>query len=350
MSNEITSTSEQNLPVPTNRPWLVAGWPGMGNVGLIAAGTIVNQRGLKAATEVDAEGVFENPTVAIKDGVIGPMAKPRSVFYSNPGARPTGHPIIGFIADAQPSNGHAAFAKAIVEHAVQLGVERIVTFASMPARMHPAARAKVFGAATDEAGVKELKRLDVEIIENGQIGGQCGLVLAAAAERGIPGMCLMGEIPFYAPGVPNPGAAKVVLQTFSNMHGVRLNYRELDKHAESVKSHLLELLGAMNGDADDDSDPMLDGERGREEFRHDADAEAADAGSDTSAGDVTEPAPPLARRRGITLDPHSIAHIESLFDAARNDRSQAAALKVELDRLKAFKQYENRFLDLFTQH
>jgi hypothetical protein len=39
--------------------------------------------------------------------------------------------------------------------------------------------------------------------------------------------------------------------------------------------------------------------------------------------------------------------IEDLFDQSRTDRSRAYELKRELDRLGVFKQYEDRFLDLF---
>ena len=40
-------------------------------------------------------------------------------------------------------------------------------------------------------------------------------------------------------------------------------------------------------------------------------------------------------------------HIESLFQQASEDRSKAYELKNELDRLDVFKDYEDRFLDLF---
>ncbi|HTI51366.1 MAG TPA: hypothetical protein VL475_10460, partial [Planctomycetaceae bacterium] len=39
--------------------------------------------------------------------------------------------------------------------------------------------------------------------------------------------------------------------------------------------------------------------------------------------------------------------IEKLFEQAAKDRSMAFELKQELDRLGAFKDYEDRFLDLF---
>ena len=41
--------------------------------------------------------------------------------------------------------------------------------------------------------------------------------------------------------------------------------------------------------------------------------------------------------------------IEEAFERAEKDRSKAFELKQELDRLGVFKDYENRFLDLFKK-
>jgi uncharacterized protein len=41
--------------------------------------------------------------------------------------------------------------------------------------------------------------------------------------------------------------------------------------------------------------------------------------------------------------------LEKLFDQAKKDRLKAFELKQELDRLKLFKEYEDRFLDLFLK-
>jgi hypothetical protein len=44
-----------------------------------------------------------------------------------------------------------------------------------------------------------------------------------------------------------------------------------------------------------------------------------------------------------------VRHIEELFDEVSRDRSKAYELKRELDRLEVFKDYEDRFLDLFKK-
>ena len=41
--------------------------------------------------------------------------------------------------------------------------------------------------------------------------------------------------------------------------------------------------------------------------------------------------------------------IERLFEQAKQDRSTAYELKRELDRLEVYREYEDRFLDLFKK-
>ncbi len=49
------------------------------------------------------------------------------------------------------------------------------------------------------------------------------------------------------------------------------------------------------------------------------------------------------------VNPAQRRRIEQLFAQAARDRSKAFELKHELDRLGLFKEYEDRFLDLFTK-
>ena len=48
-------------------------------------------------------------------------------------------------------------------------------------------------------------------------------------------------------------------------------------------------------------------------------------------------------------EPRDERRIEGLFEQATKDRSKAFELKRVLDRLGVFKQYEDRFLDLFKK-
>jgi hypothetical protein len=62
--------------------------------------------------------------------------------------------------------------------------------------------------------------------------------------------------------------------------------------------------------------------------------------------EVEEPEP---EKRMPRRSPAARKRIEELYDAAAKDRSKAFELKQELDRLGLFKEYEDRFLDLFKK-
>jgi hypothetical protein len=129
--------------------------------------------------------------------------------------------------------------------------------------------------------------------------------------------------------VPNPKAAKAVIELFASMAGIELDTSDLQKHSETVEKALLELMERMQqnqGGALETSD-----EDENEE--------------ETEALPETEPA--KAKEKALDFDTRD--RIEKLFERARRDRTRAVTLKQELDKLGVFKQYEDRFLDLFRR-
>lgn len=304
-----------------SRNWLVAAWPGMGNVAVIAAGYLAQRMGMKPVSELPAKGRFDIQAVEVRQGMVLPPRLPRSLIFKPE----QGGPAV-FVGEAQPSLGSYVFAQELVDRAKELGIDRIVTFASMASQLHPTEHPRVHGAATTPEMLDELRRIEVHPLEQGQIGGLNGVVLGAAAERGIPAMCLMGEIPFFAAGVPNPKAAGAVLESFSHLAGIAVDLEPLSAEIERMDGVLMQMMERLQnkgGDETDESGIELPGE--------------------TESGEhADEPAEPH-------IDRPTRQRIESLFEEAIADRTKAVALKQELDRLGVFGAYENRFLDLFRR-
>jgi proteasome assembly chaperone (PAC2) family protein len=256
---------------------------------------------------------------------------PRNLLYQTD-ATGDGPRLTVFIGESQPNSGSYSFAQELMNKAAELGVDRVVTFASMASQLHPSAQPRVFGAATHENLVDELRRLEVQPLKEGQIGGLNGVLLGAAAEHNVPGLCLMGEIPFFAAGVPNPKAAKAVISALTHLTGLEVDPDGLDPHIEAIDRVLTQMLERMQSD-----------QHPSDESGHDAltgDEPEADAELDRAAA---------SRSNGPKLDLATRERIETLFSEARNDRTRAVALKQELDRLHIFPQYEDRFLDLFRR-
>lgn len=305
-------------PQDGTRPWLVAAWPGMGNVAAIAANVLVHELGLKPLLAIGPAGFFDIAEIHVVRGLVEKPRMPRAILHR--GTDPaTGRILLVFTAEAQPTYNLWAYANGLLDKAAEHGVERVVTFASMASTIHPTHTPKVHGAATTPELVQELERAGVHPVGGGQIGGLNGVLLGAASDRGLPGLCLLGEIPFYAANLPNPKASRAVLSVFSVMAGLDVSLAELDEQARTFEGPLTQLF---------------------ERLRDQAQEEAADL------PEPDRPAEPAPER---PLDPALRARIERLFEEAHADRTRAVSLKQELDRLGVFAEYENRFLDLFKR-
>lgn len=318
-------------PKPLRDPSFVAVWPGMGNVAIGAGAYLIAKLNASLVAEIPSDGVFDLTSIDVKDGLAKAGRVPRSMFFEwrNPAER--GRDVLIFVGEAQPPANGYMFCHRLLEYAQQRGVKRLFTFAAMATQLHPTSQPRVFGAATDAGGIDELRRHEVLPLKGGQISGMNGILLAAGAERNLRGVCLLGELPFFAVGVPNPKASQAVLESFASIADIEIDFADLKPQIESVEQSLLQMLEKMQAAAREQGQELNVEEEGPG-VSHDDEAALGEGRSATPALDEA------AQRR-----------IEDLFAAAEKDRANAMRLKQELDRLSVFKQYEDRFLDLFTK-
>ncbi|MEO7101440.1 MAG: PAC2 family protein [Luteolibacter sp.] len=300
-----------------NAPWLVAAWPGMGNVAISAGYYLMAKLGMHLVAEFPAREFFDLERVDVKDGLIhtGRLPRSRLFMWSDPQKK---HDLIVFIGEAQPPSKGSAFCSQLIRHAKQIGVQRVFTFAAMATQMRPEHDSRVFAAAIDKHTLHDFKHLGMHILEEGQISGLNGVLLGIAAEAGMDGGCLLGEIPHVFSQFPFPKASLAVLNIFASMAGISLDLKELEEQGRQVEAGLEELLHRL------EKSVVSQAETAETE-----EAEQEETGPRTSSRDKQR--------------------IEELFSAARTNRSQAYKLKQELDRLKIFHDYEDRFLDLFKE-
>ncbi|WP_161604474.1 PAC2 family protein [Roseiconus nitratireducens] len=302
------------------KPWMIAVWPGMGHVASGAGYYLMAKLGMLQIAEFSGEGLFDVEAALVKDGLILKPNRPRNRVFA--WKAPEGsRDVLVFIGEAQPSSGKYAFCERLIEFAAEHDVERVFTFAAMATEMQPGQDARVFAAATEQSLLDEIEDQDVHLLTEGHVSGLNGILLAAAAEKGMPAICLLGEMPHLFAQMPYPKSSLAVLRVFAKVAQIDLDFAELAGHAETTEHQLVELLEKVrrrlqHGDSEQPSDEesMLPGEQWRGESALSEDDEQ---------------------------------RIESLFLAAENDRSRAYELKNELDRLGVFNDYEDRFLDLF---
>lgn len=309
-------------------PTLVAVWPGMGSVAINAGAYLVESLGARLANEIPCEELFEVSQVQIEGGLAKPPRSPRCMFFDwkDPSGR---RDLLIFVGEAQPARGGYGLCRELLEYAAERGARRFVTFAAIATQLHPSSDPRVFGVATDNDELMELRRHDVEILKDGEIAGLNGVLLAAGAAAGMTGVCLLGEMPFFAARVPNPRATLAVLEVFTALSGLELDLAELREKSHEAEKSLLDLLEQLK-------------EAARE---HTGEPEAEETAlPDEPAGNRPEAAgaePPI--------DEATRNRIEALFVEAQRDRSKAFELKEMLDRHGVFDRYEDRFLDLFRK-
>ncbi len=307
--------AEQQL----TKPWLLAVWPGMGNVAITAGYYLMAKLGMHGLAELTAEDLFDVEHVEVRNGLIRPGRLPRNRFFvwNDPAQQ---HDIVVFIGEAQPPLGKYSFCRKLIEYAQELGVERVFTFAAMATNMQPDQPSRGFAAATDEGMLEGLRQLELQTLEQGHIGGLNGLLLGAALEAGMRGACLLGEIPQMLAQLPFPKASLAVLERFATLAEIDLDLSELREQVQYMDERIEELMENVERAM----------EQGGEE--------------DEDEGFQFAPEEP---ENG--LDPEDERRIEELFAQAQYNRSKAYELKRTLDQLNVFEQYEDRFLDLFKK-
>ena len=301
-----------------NDPILIAAWPGMGHVAVTACYYLIAKLKMEFRAEYHTSDLFDVDHVVIDSGLVQPFRYPKNQFFvwRNPNG---GNDLLIFIGEAQPPHGQYNFCRKLIDYAQSEGVSKIFTFASMATPSQLEDESRVIGATTDSETLHLFVRHDVGLLNNGSISGMNGIFLGVAAERKLPGGCLLGEIPQVFANVPYPKASLAVLNVFSKIIEIEIDTAELSVEAEKMQQHLTDVMSQLR---------------------------RLEQGEKSELGDIEETYIPDPTENG-KLSEEEKNRLEALFEEAKKDRSTAYELKRELDRLDVFAEYEDRFLDLF---
>ena len=122
--------AEQDPNAKLEKPWLIAVWPGMGQVALAAGRYLVESLPVTPLALLEARRHFDLEGARIRDGLVQAPEFPQNQFYG--WKAPAGQrDLLIFIGERQPSVGAYEFCQQILAVADEYDVQRIVTFASM---------------------------------------------------------------------------------------------------------------------------------------------------------------------------------------------------------------------------
>jgi len=213
--------------------YMLASWPGIGDVSLTAAKYLVEKLNAVEIGEIEPVDFFEPVGVTVRDNMVESPHFPESKFYywQYPKA---GKGLVIFIGEEQPAFKGYELVNCVLDVAQRLRVSRVYSCAAAVTRIHHSEEMKVWGAATTSDLVDELSKQNVILRGNLRIAGLNGLILGMAKERGMEGICLLGEVPSYATQIANPKASLAVLRVLTEMLGITLDLAELGRLAERV--------------------------------------------------------------------------------------------------------------------
>ncbi len=226
------------------KPDMVVGWPGIGNVGLIAIDILRQQLGAEEFGEVEPWDFFYPKGLTIRAGLLEEVEFPGSKFYYKTVGNKD---LIIFIGEEQPTAAGGTYAQGgkayqmanlVLDVAEKFGCQRVYTSGAAVALTHHAVRPRVWAVTTEVSIINEIRRHENVTLMGeavgrdgrGSITGLNGLLLGVAKKRGLEGVCLMGEVPDYlsqAP-FPYPRASKSVLEVLGSVLGIGLDLHILD--------------------------------------------------------------------------------------------------------------------------
>lgn len=309
-------------------PQLVMAWPGMGDVAYKAATYLIESLKAQEFAAIEPQDFFYLTGSVVDNGILSLPELPYGKFYywKNPALRgrkknDSGDLII-FTSSLQPDLARAeAYCEKILDFIKTLKVKRILGFAAMPQPIDHTQKPQAWFATTSTRVNDALRQHNLRLLSAGQISGLNGLFLGIAKQKGIDGLCLLGEIPLYTIQIDNPKGSYAVLEAFSKIFGIQLDLSGLLRQAHMMDEEINKLL----------------------EYLH---------LTPPSSGPISEEEIEKIKKSlsQFTKLPGSVKEkIEKMFEATRVDIAKASELKAELDKWNAYKDYEDRFLDLFKK-
>ena len=302
-----------------NKPSLVAAWPGMGRVAMVAVNYLKNKLDAQLFGEVTPSDFFAPTGALVFKQLIQPIEPPKSqlFYYQSPAS---GNDIIFFIGSAQPiPHKEFAFASHLMEFAKEYKIGTVYTAAAAPSDMRFKDTPRVFAAANQPDLLKQMMELKVHFMGEGNIAGMNGLLISVAAEMKMRGVCLLGEIPFFTAQVEFPRASLAVLRVLKRILRIDVDLMDMELYA-AKKDKEIEPLASL----------LTKAEPGSEQSEKEEDVIPTHE----------EKTPKHVRLR-----------IEKLFRQAEFDRTYKSKMKLkeELDKWELFDEYLDRFLDLFKK-
>ena len=308
-----------DISADVTSPTLLAGWPGMGSVGIGAINYLRRHLDAVPFADVDMSEFFCHEEVVVEDGIAKLPEMPSHSFYHVPGKD-----LVIFESEAQvPGQGGIALMNRVLDLAEELDVQAIYTAAAYGVQMRHSEDVQVFGISNRETLRDHLVPHGVEVLTKGQISGLNGLLLGFADARSISAACLLSTMPYHLIQMPNPKASREIVKVLCNLMDLEVDLNEMDeaveemgKALEAIEERIKSAFSSMEGEGQETIEEL---------------------------SDVDEEAVPQKVMERIERMFLQVSH----STVTQQSKAVASQLKEELDKWNLYSVYEDRFLNLF---
>lgn len=220
-------------------PVFIEGLPGVGNVGRIAAGYLVEE--LKAIKFAELYSSHFMPFVLLQKGSTVHILK-NEFYYWKPKRRKRGQrDLVILIGDSQSIDpeGHYEIVEEILNYVRKFGVKEMFTLAGLGVGEKKDSP-EIIGAVNSPELVKKYSKYGIKFDTGDKVGtivGAAGLLLGLGSIFGIKGICLLGETS-GAPLIPDPKSAEAVLNTLTKILNIKVDTSKIQKKVKEMEDFI----------------------------------------------------------------------------------------------------------------
>ncbi len=243
MSNWSVKQVPKVMPKPS-KPVLIAGLPGIGNVGKVAVDFIVEEIGAEKLYEffsynlphsvfVTENNLIELPSIAL-------------YFKKGAGKRPD---ILFLAGDVQPVNEEScySFSDVVLDIFTRLSGRLVITLGGIGLPAVPK-KPRLYCTGTSKEVVESYRMVNVEPSLYGVVGpiiGITGVLLGLSKQRGIDAVSLLAET-FSHPMYLGIRGAREIVSVLNDKLALGINIRELDKEIREMEAEAVDRSKAID--------------------------------------------------------------------------------------------------------
>ena len=218
-------------------PILIEGLPGVGNIGRVAVGYLIEELGAKKFAQLYSEHFF--PFVMLHENYQVHLLK--NEFYYWKAKKAGQRDLILLVGDCQSlsTHGHYEVIEKVLDFVEKFGVKEMFTVGGL-ATGEVEDDPKIYGAVSDKELVKKFQKYGIDFSAGEKVGyivGASGLFLGLGKERGMKGVCMLGETSGF-PIVTDPRAAEVILDSLTKILKLKIDMSKLEQRVNEMEKFM----------------------------------------------------------------------------------------------------------------